>query len=250
MSRLTAWMDRKFYPRHDANWDDALFRDRILSHLNGRQTILDLGAGAGIVPQMNFRGKVARVCGVDPDPRVTSNPHLDEGRVGVGEQIPYADNQFDLVFADNVFEHLAEPVGVFQEVYRILKPGGCFLAKTPNRWHYVPLIASATPHWFHEWVNARRGRAHADSFPTLYRANTPRAIRRHARAAGLVVEETLLIEGRPEYLRRSAPAYLAGYCYERMVNLLPGLSGFRVLLMTTLRKPAAADVRHTQRTAA
>lgn len=238
------------YPRHGANWDDELFRAEILARINPRGTVLDLGAGAGIVPQMNFRGRAAQVCGVDPDPRVTTNQFLDEGRVGVGEQIPYADNQFDLVFADNVFEHLAEPVSVFHEVYRVLKPGGYFLAKTPNRWHYVPLIASATPHWFHEWVNARRGRAHADSFPTLYRANSPRVIRAHARAAGLVLEETRLIEGRPEYLRRSAPAYLAGYGYERMVNLLPGLAGFRVLLIATLRKPAAASTQRRQAAAA
>jgi len=35
---------------------------------------LDLGAGAGIVSQMNFKGIASRVCGIDPDERVLSNP--------------------------------------------------------------------------------------------------------------------------------------------------------------------------------
>jgi SAM-dependent methyltransferase len=237
MSILTTWMDRKLYPKHGNNWDD-LFRSQILSRLNHRGTVLDLGAGAGIIPQMNFRGLAARVYGVDPDPRVASNPNLDQGRIGFGEQIPFTENQFDLVFADNVFEHLADPVRVFREVQRVLKPGGFFLAKTPNRLHYVPLIAQATPHWFHQWINARRGRKHADSFPTRYLANTPQKIGKYAREAGLVMEETLLLEGRPEYLRGSAIAYAAGACYERLVNGLPLLSRFRVLLIATMRKPS------------
>lgn len=45
-----------------------------------------------------------------------------------------------------------------------------------------------------------------------------------------------LIEGRPEYLRFSAPTYLVGWVYERLVNLVPGLDRFRVLLVAELRK--------------
>jgi hypothetical protein len=32
---------------------------------------------------MNFRGIARRVCGVDPDPRVVSDPYLDEGKRGL-----------------------------------------------------------------------------------------------------------------------------------------------------------------------
>ena len=44
-------------------------------------------------------------------------------------------------------------------------------------------------------------------------------------------------EGRPEYLRFSAPTYLLGWLYERLVNKVPGLWRFRVLLIAELRKP-------------
>jgi SAM-dependent methyltransferase len=205
--------------------------------------MLDLGAGAGRVRQMNFRGRTAQVCGLDPDPRVLANPHLDEARVGTGEAIPYEDESFDVIFADNVLEHLADPPAVLREVARALRPGGTFLAKTPNRRHYVPLIARATPHWFHAFVNRRRGRCESETFPTLYRANTPGAIRRLAAAADLTVREVVLAEGRPEYLRSCAPTYLAGAAYERLVNSTPLLAPLRVILIAVMQKPASAESR-------
>jgi SAM-dependent methyltransferase len=188
---------------------------------------------------MDFRGRAGRVCGIDPDPRVIDNPLLDEGRVALGEAIPYPDATFDLVLADNVLEHLERPELVFREVARVLKPGGRFLAKTPNARHYMPLIARLTPHRFHQWVNRWRGRAEADIFPTRYLANTPGTLRRLARDAGLALERCDLIEGRPEYLRMSAPTYLLGWVYERLVNGVPWLAPLRVLLVAELAKPSS-----------
>lgn len=238
MSGAVSWMDDRFYPNHGKNWDDSLLRERIAERLTPESVVLDLGAGAGIVSQMNFGGLAARVCGVDLDPRVVENPFLDEGRVADGQSIPYPDATFDLVFADNVLEHLAEPENVFAEVARVLRPGGVFLFKTPNKWHYMPLIARLTPHSFHRWVNRRRGRAEEDTFPTLYRANSAGDVRRLAARTGFAVEAVELLEGRPEYLRIHPVSYVAGLVYERVVNGLPFLKGLRILLIGCLRKPS------------
>ena len=114
MGRLTRWMDLNWYPTYAKNWDDQLFRERILARINPDSIILDLGAGAGIVSQMNFKGLARSVCGVDLDPRVVENPMLDEGRVSDAGEIPYGDGMFDLVFSDNVFEHLDTPAAVYK----------------------------------------------------------------------------------------------------------------------------------------
>lgn len=239
MSSITRWMDEKLYPNYAKNWDDMLFRERILRHLTEEspKDVLDLGAGAGIVAQMNFNGIARRICGVDPDPRVVDNPYLDEGRVGFGESIPYRDGEFDVVFADNVFEHLPNPEKVFAEVFRVLRSGGVLLAKTPNKYHYMPTIARITPHGFHQWVNRLRGREAVDTFPTRYLVNTPEDICRVALKTGFEVKVIDLIEGRPEYLRFSAPSYWMGWAYERLVNVVPLLKRFRILLVVELRKP-------------
>jgi len=237
MSLVTSWIDQRFYPTHQAKWDDQIFRERILARLLPNSVVLDLGAGAGIVEQMNFRGRAARICGIDLDPRVIDNPMLDEGRIADGACIPYQDASFDLVFADNVLEHLKVPLEVFKEVARVLKPGGVFLFKTPNRRHYVAAIARFTPHKFHQRIVGMRGRTAADVFPTLYRANSRTDVARIAKNAGLCVDRIDVIEGRPEYLRIFWPAYVIGLAYERLVNATPALEAFRVVLIGQLAKP-------------
>jgi ubiquinone/menaquinone biosynthesis C-methylase UbiE len=236
VSRATEWLDRQCYPQFDKNWDDTLFREQILAALKPGSVVLDLGAGAGIVTQMNFKGRAGKVCGVDLDERVVGNPFLDEGRVSDAGEIPYADEQFDLVFSDNVLEHLDRPADVFREVARVLKPNGVFMFKTPNKWHYMPTIARLTPHAFHQIVSRLRGRAAVDTFPTRYHANTKRAIEKLAQATGFSVIAIERIEGRPEYLRMVWPTYIAGVVYERVVNSSALFEPFRVLLVGTLRK--------------
>ncbi len=234
---LVSRIDRTCYPQHQGNWEDAHFRERILEALRPGDEILDIGAGAGIVAAMNFRGIAGRVCGIDLDPRVEQNPFLDEGRLADAGAIPYPDARFDLVFADNVMEHLDDPVGVFTEISRVLKPGGRLLFRTPNRSHYMPLIARCTPHGFHQWVNKWRGRAEVDTFPTRYHVNSACQVRAVAKASGLQIDRIERVEGRPEYLRLTAPTYICGLIYERMVNMTEWLAGMRILLIASLRRP-------------
>ena len=105
-TRIVEWLDNGRYGSYQDRWDDLLLREAVLRELDETKDLLDLGAGAGIVPEMRFRGIARRVCGVDPDPRVVENPHLDDGREGVGEKIPYDDDSFDVIVSDNVLEHL------------------------------------------------------------------------------------------------------------------------------------------------
>jgi SAM-dependent methyltransferase len=236
MGRITGWMDRTFYRSYQDNWDDWLFRERVLAEIGPESMVLDLGAGAGIVPQMNMRGSAARVCGVDLDPRVLENPYLDDARIADAGRIPYDDATFDLIFSDNVFEHLDDPAAVLRECGRVLKPGGLVMFKTPNKHHYMPTIARLTPHRFHAFVNRLRGRASVDTFPTRYRSNDVRTVRRLAAVTGFGVEAVELVEGRPEYLRINPITYAAGLAYERLVNGFDLFRGFRILLVAKLRK--------------
>lgn len=239
MMPTVASLDSRWYPKFEKNWDNRLFREFVLSRITSQTAVLDYGAGRGHVPHMNFKGIAGFVAGIDPDRAVFENPYLDEARIlelpsGV---IPYNDSSFDVVFADNVMEHVAEPVTAFLEIRRVLKPGGVFLAKTPNKWHYMPLIAQCTPTWFHKAVNRRRGRKEHDTFPTCYQCNSAKDVERLSRSSGLEVRTIELIEGRPEYLRFNALTYACGRIYERFVNSSGAFKGFRCVLMFEVAKP-------------
>ena len=240
MPKLTAWMDATLYPAHKKNWDDEMFRETLLGRITATASCLDYGAGRGNVTQMNFRGIARFVAGIDPEAQVFENPHLDDAKLLdlTTNVIPYPDNSFDVVFADNVMEHVDEPTVVFNEIRRVLKPGGVFLAKTPNKGHYMPVIARITPTWFHRYYNRLRGREAIDTFPTRYRCNTRSDVARHAAAAALRVREVRFVEGRPEYLRLTALTYLFGYLYERIVNLSALFSGIRCVMVFELEKKA------------
>lgn len=238
MVALVSALDQRFYPGIERNWDDSIFRERVLQKINASTTMLDLGAGAGIVRQMNFRSIARKVVGVDMDPRVLANPFLDEAVVGGAESLPFGNDSFDLVIADNVFEHLVDPAAVYKEIWRTLRPGGVLMFKTPNKNHYMPLIARSTPLRFHQWVNRRRGRASEDSFHTVYLSNSVPAVRDLASRTGFLVERIERIEGRPEYLRGGVLQYLIGIAYERVVNASDLLSFARILLIAELKKPS------------
>jgi SAM-dependent methyltransferase len=252
MSRITQYFDKKLYPKFAGNWDDEMFREIILDRIQPEFSCLDYGAGRGNVEQMNFKGLAKFVAGVDPEDGVLSNPFLDEGKVlDLSDNIiPYDDNTFDLVFSDNVMEHIQDPMHVLPEIHRVLKPGGICLSKTPNKWHYMPTIARLTPTWFHRFYNKLRGRSTFDTFPTAYQLNSSGAVKKFAKETSFEVNDIKLIEGRPEYLRLTAPTYLCGNAYERLVNSTNLLAGFRCVLISELQKPVVEVESESVRRAA
>ena len=59
MRSIEKFLDKQLYPDCQKRWDDTLFREQILNCICPRHVVLDVGAGAGIIPQMNFKGRVA-----------------------------------------------------------------------------------------------------------------------------------------------------------------------------------------------
>ena len=238
MSKITQKMDIKWYPNFSRNWDDNLFRDRVLKRITKSSRVLDFGAGRGKLEQMNFKSLAGFIAGIDVEKDVLENPHLDEAKLLdlSTNRIPYDDESFDLVFADNVMEHVPNPAIVLREIYRVLKPGGIFLAKTPNKWHYVPMLARMTPLSFHRYYNKLRSRAESDTFPTVYKCNTRSSVRHFAQMADLKIISIETIEGRPEYLRISPVTYFLGMIFERLVNRFQVLSFLRCVLVFELQR--------------
>lgn len=236
---FASFLDKRFYPGIDSHWSAKAYREFAQHYLRPTDHVLDFGAGRGAEPMHSFHGTVARVVGADVDSAVMENPHVDDAVViDAFGRIDAPDRSFDAVVSAYVLEHLPDPARSFTEIARVLRPGGMFVFLTPNRFHYVPLIASATPHSFHVLVNKFRGRNEEDTFPTLYRANSRGRINALAARSGFSVVEVREVEQRPEYLRHFGLLYPLGIAYERLVNAAPALWAFRVTLLGALRKSA------------
>ena len=197
--------------------------------------LLDAGCGSGRVFRYETAGG-ARVVGVDLTSEMRGNPNIDAGLRGDVTSLPFRDAAFDLVLSSHMIEHLPEPERAFREMARVLRPGGRLLLLTPNRFHYVPLVASLLPQRLHVKINRSRGVDAQDVFPTFYRANTAGRLRRLLEGAGLSVERLERFETEPEYLAFHPAAYALGVGYERLMNRFAVLAPLRVNLIAVARK--------------
>jgi 2-polyprenyl-3-methyl-5-hydroxy-6-metoxy-1,4-benzoquinol methylase len=69
---------------------------------------------------------------------------------GDAEHLAFADSSFDVVLASEVVEHLWNPHGFFDEVYRVLKSNGWLIVETPEG--KDSLRYDAHKNWFDEKV--------------------------------------------------------------------------------------------------
>ena len=182
--------------------------------------VLDLGCGRGGVAEVLWRD-VRLAAGVDPD-LASLTSHRAAGMPvvrAVGENLPFADESFDLVVAVWVLEHLVDPLATFTEVRRVLRPGGHFIFLTPNLRNplmAINRIGKALPGLQRRLVPRVYGRDEADTFPVQYRANTERDIKAYARGSGLRVHELRFVPD-PTYLAMNGLMFNASVISERLM---------------------------------
>lgn len=172
------------YARNDGFVD---FFQRVRSLVDADSAVLDFGAGRGAwnddgSPQVfrrlrDLQGVAARVAGVDVDPVVLENESLDDTHlIEPGGTLPFGAQEFDVIIADHVFEHVSreDASAVSSELDRVLKPGGWIAARTPNRWGLIAIAARIVPNRVHVAVlrHLQPGRHAFDVFPTRYAMNT------------------------------------------------------------------------------
>jgi ubiquinone/menaquinone biosynthesis C-methylase UbiE len=204
------------------------------------ERILEIGSGPANQTS-RFLSELGELHGVDISSEVLENDALVSASVLDSSTYPMDDESFALCVSNYVLEHVADPDAHFSEVWRVLKPGGAYCFRTPNRYHYVSAVSWLTPHWFHLLVaNRLRNRPSdaPDPYPTHYAANTQSDIRRIAAQSGFEVEELVLIEKEPSYGMSSRFLFLTFLAYERLVNSTELAANLRVNIFAVLRKPA------------
>jgi SAM-dependent methyltransferase len=106
-----------------------------LASLKEGETVLDLGSGAGFDSFLasNKVGQNGKIIGVDMTPEMIDKARANaekggytnvEFRLGEIENMPTADNSIDIIISNCVINLSPDKQRVFNEAFRVLKPGG------------------------------------------------------------------------------------------------------------------------------
>jgi SAM-dependent methyltransferase len=126
------------------NWEyGRLLKLAGVRSVHGRD-ILDAGCGAG--PGLRFfvaqgsaaYGLDASFYALERARESVPIARLVQSDLQTG--LPFAGSHLDLVVLGDVIEHIVDGTGLLRECRRVLRPGGCLLVRTVNRW-------DARRHW-------------------------------------------------------------------------------------------------------
>ena len=115
-------------------WVNKLRRselDLVIPFLIKRARILEIGAGTG------YQANILRELGYNVVPiDLHSRLHAEYSKLNIveydGENIPFPDSNFDVVFSSNVLEHIYNLKKIQDEIKRVLKPGGLAIHVLPT----------------------------------------------------------------------------------------------------------------------
>ena len=107
--------------------------------------ILDLGCGKGYI--------TAKIKQANPDSDISAldyslsaieyafdHFHEIDFVVGDAYESPYAENYFDIIVCNNLWEHVPDPLFLLNRISKIIKPSGFLLISTPSRYRLGNLL--------------------------------------------------------------------------------------------------------------
>lgn len=131
---------------------------------NSHASFLDLGCSVGdFTLEMANKIGTQKVYGVD---KISyANPKIFVREADLDGGIPSMDEEFDVIVASQLIEHLRRPKVLINEIYRCLKPTGYAIISTPNlaSWHNVLFLAlglqppGLSVNWDHRFLLTTKG---------------------------------------------------------------------------------------------
>jgi len=217
----------------------------VAQHCDATSVVLDVGAGKGKTGYIELiRQKAGWLVGVDPDITIMQNPYLDERhQASVEDFAQRHDPGFDCLYTMYVLEHVTQPHAFLSACCSLLKPGGTLFGITPNLWHYFGMATKLSASLgIEDWLLERLiGAQVRDSyhFPTAYRLNSIRVLRRTLAQSGFREVEFRYIDP-PTRFRYCLPKLLHWFpsVYSRLVYTLrlPQVMGLIMFRATTQAK--------------
>jgi len=236
----TYWSDEGFYPHGGLGPE---LGDIFNAHITPGARCLDIGCGDGRTSGLWLRDRSCEYVGVD----VSANAIRDAQALGLNAQqiddsskLPFDDDSFDAVVCIEVLEHLFLPQLTVTEAYRVLRPGGVFIATVPNVAYWRRRVDMAL---FGRWNPLGDELAVEQPWRDPHiRFFNPGSLRRLVSSTGFA---PCLVNGHSGALLRDIPwigARLKGRAsskvYRAIEARLPSLLGFRLHVVGFKPRPA------------
>jgi len=168
---------RDFYPPYLLRYQALqVTLGRLSGYFVGKR-VLDFGCGAGMSACVVAELGAASVTGVDTFPKMMARGTELLSRSGYDDivrlqlvedtrRVPFADDAFDTILCNAVFEHIPQPRDAYvREVWRLVKPGGfVVINETPNKYlpadfHTLHLpVTNWLPSRLAHWIGVLTGR--------------------------------------------------------------------------------------------
>lgn len=214
------------------------FNELLMPYLKPEVEMIDLGCGRGSETAIIYKDHVLYSFGLDISEVVLQNQTIHKPLIGNVYDIRLPDARVDLAVSQELLEHLECPQQMFNEVARILRPGGIFAVMTPNLWYPSTIISWLTPYSFHRFmVRMLHGIDARDIFPTWYRANTHRQLRRLGEHAGLEIQYSEYFQCNPGEVSFSPLLTRMEMAYFRVISRSEVLRFLRDIVIVLFRKP-------------
>jgi SAM-dependent methyltransferase len=224
----------------------TLYKETLEAQVNSMVRWLDVGCGEGLLSKWyNQRIEIEQqlvrssqmIIGVEPDweplkaNKTIPDAHKVQGQV---PDLPFKNDLFDLVTANMAVEHFVDAKGSFQEIFRILKPGGLFIFHTPNVYGYDTMLGRLIPDRSKDKKPSLKeklagtlfGKSKHGMYPTLYQANSASRIKELAQSTGFTVCKIRMVVSNEQ------------------LSAIPPLAFFELLLIRLLMIKPLKNLRH------
>ncbi|MFH1236578.1 MAG: class I SAM-dependent methyltransferase [Parcubacteria group bacterium] len=209
----------------------------LAKYITPASRVLDVGCGRQTFGDEYYR-RAREWVGVDPDRHaIEENTMPLTGKLcSEIQHIPLSLGTFDVITAQWVFEHLRDPKADLKRLSELCRPGGFIIFTTTNVRSPLMWLSKIVPTSIKKNLRKKLlGIEEKDTYPTVYRVNTPHTINEYMLDAGFVKVEVRTV-GALAYFSFNTAILRLKVLFDRLIDPLGIFSSMNTHIVGVYQK--------------